>query len=345
MDVTINQDQLTIMLLYSLPYSFENFRCAIETRDTLPTAEDLKIKIIEESDARNSKQQEHLEAMLANSAKGGHFRKCDKKGSKQGTGINKQTENHFPYKCHKCRKIGHKAADCRSKSSKSFEKTANIEEMGFLTTVFEKSALKTESDLPENKWCLDSGCTSHMCNNQEKFISNEKCDNDKLCLASNATTQIKSKGTVNILINNHDQTKSVKLYNTLYVPELRTHLMSVGKIYDNGYTVTFKSDSAVIHDASGNEKLSAKRVDGLYYVKEVSESVHLVSESDHPNKLELWHRRLGPLNEADVKRVLKTQGIKYQQNKTFEICEICVLGKFTQKSSPKNRLGKQNHWN
>lgn len=54
MNVEINSDLLAIMLLYSLPKSFENFRCAIETRDDLPTPDTLRIKIIEESDARNN---------------------------------------------------------------------------------------------------------------------------------------------------------------------------------------------------------------------------------------------------------------------------------------------------
>lgn len=54
MEVTVNPDLLTIMLLYSLPNTFDNFRCAIESRDVLPTPEALRIKIIEESDARNN---------------------------------------------------------------------------------------------------------------------------------------------------------------------------------------------------------------------------------------------------------------------------------------------------
>jgi len=49
MESEINED-LMIMLLYSLPASYENFRVAIESRDTLPSAEALKIKIFEESD-------------------------------------------------------------------------------------------------------------------------------------------------------------------------------------------------------------------------------------------------------------------------------------------------------
>ena len=42
MHVQINGDPLTIysLLLYSLPSSFENFRCAIESRDRLSTAEE-----------------------------------------------------------------------------------------------------------------------------------------------------------------------------------------------------------------------------------------------------------------------------------------------------------------
>jgi uncharacterized protein YkvS len=54
MDVEINAGLLTILVLYSLPSSFEIFRCAIESRDNLPTPEALRVKIIEESEARRS---------------------------------------------------------------------------------------------------------------------------------------------------------------------------------------------------------------------------------------------------------------------------------------------------
>nr|CAH7737638.1 unnamed protein product [Callosobruchus chinensis] len=37
MGVEINVDHLAVVLLYSLPASFENFRCAIDSRDELPT--------------------------------------------------------------------------------------------------------------------------------------------------------------------------------------------------------------------------------------------------------------------------------------------------------------------
>lgn len=59
MEMLINHDLLAIMLLYSLPASYDkfnstrfNFRRAIESRDKLPTLETLRVKIIEEADAR-----------------------------------------------------------------------------------------------------------------------------------------------------------------------------------------------------------------------------------------------------------------------------------------------------
>ena len=54
MNVQINGDLLTIILLYSLPSSFENFKCAIESRDRLPIAEELEVKILEETEARKN---------------------------------------------------------------------------------------------------------------------------------------------------------------------------------------------------------------------------------------------------------------------------------------------------
>lgn len=49
----MGNDLLAIVLLYSLPNSYDNFRCAIESRDELPTPENLRIKILVESDAES----------------------------------------------------------------------------------------------------------------------------------------------------------------------------------------------------------------------------------------------------------------------------------------------------
>jgi hypothetical protein len=61
MGIEINPELLSIMLLYSLPPSFENFRCAIESRDELPSPEALRVKIVEESDARKNEARDTVQ--------------------------------------------------------------------------------------------------------------------------------------------------------------------------------------------------------------------------------------------------------------------------------------------
>ena len=120
--------------------------------------------------------------------------------SKRGRNLKKkQTGKSFPFKCHKCKQLGHKAVNCDVKV-KSSEKSAKIEEMGFLITMNQQCSLKMEGTPPGTKSCLDSGCTSHMCNDKRKFVHSEACESKKLSLATSATTNIEFRGTVKLLI-------------------------------------------------------------------------------------------------------------------------------------------------
>ncbi|XP_071580679.1 uncharacterized protein [Temnothorax nylanderi] len=116
MEVKVDRDLLSIMLLYSLPEKYENFRCAIESRDTLPTPDVLKIKITKECEARLNETWNPSQAMyLAKHYPGKrNFRKLKEEGSKpkssEGT-----SNGSFKFKCHKCHKVGHKAIDCGEK--------------------------------------------------------------------------------------------------------------------------------------------------------------------------------------------------------------------------------------
>lgn len=110
MNVVINPDQLTIMMLYSLPSSFENFRVAIGSRDELPDPKTLHMKIIEEFDARKSAatSNQSQDAMFANK------KKRNKPKENLANKENHKKEKLFKYKCFKCHGRGHKASECPS---------------------------------------------------------------------------------------------------------------------------------------------------------------------------------------------------------------------------------------
>lgn len=119
MEVDINKDLLTIMLLYIMPSNFENFRCAIESRDELPTPEALRVKILEEYEARrNESRGTSQNAML-----GARFLRKKCPSAKLNDERKKLDEassckGKFKYRCHKCREIGHKAVECNGKKAR-----------------------------------------------------------------------------------------------------------------------------------------------------------------------------------------------------------------------------------
>jgi hypothetical protein len=127
MDVGINPDLLAIMLLYSLPSSFENFRCAIESRDELPDPETLRVKIIEENDARKNCMRSVPENAMFLSKKSWYMQnKPNWKQSEKEISRNSSNENEkFKFRCHKCGKYGHKANECTYKKNEKNKDSNN----------------------------------------------------------------------------------------------------------------------------------------------------------------------------------------------------------------------------
>ncbi|KRY26977.1 Retrovirus-related Pol polyprotein from transposon TNT 1-94, partial [Trichinella spiralis] len=100
---------LSILLLYAIPDSYESFRVAIESRDELPKPEVLKIKLLEECEARKNREPKHNDAMFARG-------KCQLKNSQRAieNSHRKDNEKSFKYKCYRCGKVGHMVRHCRS---------------------------------------------------------------------------------------------------------------------------------------------------------------------------------------------------------------------------------------
>ncbi|KAG5325891.1 MOS1T transposase, partial [Pseudoatta argentina] len=102
-----------------------------------------------------------------------------------------------------------------------------------------QNAFEIESAPEREKWCLDSGCSSHLCRDTRDFSEISNVANGTLNLATKASTEIKARGTVLFTGDVNGITKRVSVKDTLHVPELRTNLLSVGKITDRGYKVIF----------------------------------------------------------------------------------------------------------
>lgn len=349
MDIEIHPELLSILLLNGLPTSFEVFRCAIESRDVIPTPGILREKILEEYDVRNQRQKDDSsEAMWVDRGQ-----KWSKRNSKySGYGVNSSSNNknrasgqkQFIFRCYKCHQQGHKATECPKKGAKEISR--NVEEELFRgekvtdentfcinEDIFDK-ALQLQLKPNKEKWCLDSGCTSHICSDKEMFISTPtSVVNKKLLLASDTHVDVMAKGTARMTASNGE---TFKLYDTLLVEDLRTNLLSVAKITDRNNTVIFSKSGAIVKGENGETKLIAKRVGNLYYVCNDSEETNWASTRNNHVSIDTWHCRLGHLNEKDLTEMLKKNFVdQVNIKRKLQPCDICIRGKMTTLPFPK----------
>jgi hypothetical protein len=103
MDININDDLLA---------SYENFRIAIESRDELPSPENLKIKILEEDEAR--KKDSPLK-LISNE---GAFMSKFNRGKKWHNNSKRFSQNKQESKvyCEYCKRTSHTTRQCRNKN-------------------------------------------------------------------------------------------------------------------------------------------------------------------------------------------------------------------------------------
>ncbi|CAK9813843.1 Retrovirus-related Pol polyprotein from transposon TNT 1-94 [Anthophora plagiata] len=337
MEIEINPDLLSVLLLYSLPSSFENFRCAIESRDDLPSPETLRIKIAEESNAReNNTRDGTANAMFVK-------KRFERRWN--GKRENKLKTEQFRFRCHRCRKVGHKSAECNERVRR--DGSANrADDVGLLAVANATRATEiseTRNTTRDTGWCLDSGCTAHLCNSSDRFLEITEDRRGTLNLANNDTTEIKAKGTVSFVAKVNGQSKNVSVRDALYVPDLRTSLLSVGKITDKGFKVIFDSRSAKVVSNRNDVVLLCDRINGLYILRENERDVaaRIIEGSEHtpqPNSMHAWHRRMGHLNFKDLlacERSGRVKGMHLKDHTEVSNCDICYRGKMSRTPFPK----------
>lgn len=112
-----------------------------------------------------------------------------------------------------------------------------------------------------------------MCHDKKKF---SELDKNKKCDVHTATEHfVESGGTGDVVVKvklKDSKLNDIKLKDTILVPRFRNNLLSVSRMTDNGYTVTFKKKHAIVNRHDGSTALIAKRQDQLYIVDEAEQS-------------------------------------------------------------------------
>jgi transposase InsO family protein len=227
--------------------------------------------------------------------------------------------------------------------------------------------MATNGDKP-GAWIVDSGATRHMSADRDFFIQFTPDYKKRVVLADNSVTTSEGIGTgVLRFCGPSGQQRSIKVTNVLYVPKLRSSLISVPVLTETGYNVEFSGDECRVC-FQGETVLVAKLMSSLYVVggsSQSSEADKLATVSgakafgssniggqrtDVPvpagdsakgdvtvDCIHGWHRRLGHRDMRSIRILCDkglADGIKLVDCSCKDECEVCLRGKFARLPFP-----------
>lgn len=229
MGLEINEELLVVILLSSLCNDYQNFVQTIESANSLPTFDVLKMKLLLESSS----------ITLENDEEEGVDSIQQEEDNQHGNSVcNKKL------KCFKCGTRGHIAKYCKCPS-------------------YAPLAASNNNALDKTTWCIDSGSNYHMCCNRQQFSTFVE-HKEKIKLASNKYVEVMGKGEVTVKTGGCQ----IILDNVLYVPEIIVNVISVGNATQHGYKILFEKNEAIVMDSNGVGLLKARNQMDLYLFSE-----------------------------------------------------------------------------
>jgi len=322
-EVNMEYEDKTLLLLWSLPKSFEHFKDTIlYGKEGTTTFEEVQsvLRTKELTKFKDLKVDEGGEGLNVARGRNGH------RGKGKGKSRSKSRSKGFDkskYKCFLCHKQGHFKKDCpdkRGNASPSVQVAVVSDEDGYESA----GALAVTSWKPEKSWVLDSGCSYHMCHRNEYFETSALKEGGVDRLGNNKACKVQGMGTVRLKMFDD---REFLLKNVMYVLELKQNLISINMFDSLGYCTRIEHGVCKIsHGALITVKES--KMNGLYILDGsiVIGNASMAGVVPHNNS-ELWHLRLGHVSERGLVELPKQGLLGKDKLDKLEFCEHCILGK------------------
>uniref|UniRef100_A0A1X7UC74 Retrovirus-related Pol polyprotein from transposon TNT 1-94-like beta-barrel domain-containing protein n=1 Tax=Amphimedon queenslandica TaxID=400682 RepID=A0A1X7UC74_AMPQE len=169
-------------------------------------------------------------------------RKLKEKDLKSGEGAFMAKQKKKGPRCHFCKRFGHIQRNCferqkgqnqgkgkpqQTRVNATDVKGESESEIGLIV----KHALSAGANRePRTNWIIDSGATSHICNDSSYFVKIKRLKKSiDVTLGDGHILKAEGRGTVILLNRAMGQTRKCKLHNVLYVPKLTYNLLSISR--------------------------------------------------------------------------------------------------------------------
>lgn len=228
--------------------------------------------------------------------------------------------------CYYCNKKGHYKSECRKRlkdqnsTIKSNPNSRHHQALSAETKNFKCINGKDE-------WLADSAASKHMSFRRDWFNTFTELRNEvSIQIGDNSYVYAQGIGTIEVeaLVNGAWEPRTLE--DTLYVPELKKNLFSIGATTNKKLQVIFDSETLNIQKGNRLIAVGTKQTNQCY--KMVFKSLVQQANSATENEIMLWHNRMGHVNFKSLKEMSDKGDIPIKiKNIDNLFCEACQFGK------------------
>ena len=321
----LSQELAIDVILQSLPLSYNHFIMNYNMNEIHKTMPEL-LSMLRTAE-QNLQKSKPSSIMMVHKGKG----KGNGKGKGKGKGKPKPTPQALKPKggvakigkCFHCGETGHWKRNCQiyledlKKKKGSETSTSGI-------FVIEVNVTTSTS------WVLDTGCSSHICNDVQKLTRSRTLAKGEIDLrvGNGAKVAAIAVGIYSLVLPSG---LIIELKDCYFVPAITRNIISVSCLDKEGFSFVIKDKSCSIYY---NEMFycRAQLFNGLYILDFEPEIYNINTKRVKSNDLNptyLWHCRLGHINEKRISKLHKDGLLDSFDFESYEVCESCLLGKMT----------------
>ena len=328
----LEDEEVVAVLLVSLPESYSGLVTALEGRDeTALNVEYVTGKILDEYQRRIENGTSGASAIEDDEETALRTSDSYKRGYDKNNKTEKKTYRE-ERNCYFCKKKGHLMVNCEKfkEAQQNFEESESTKscvtknEENRCTFIAFGVLDKNRSDT--GKWCVDSGASCHMTNDRE-FFTTLVGTNSEVYLANGSTVKVAGIGEGWITCRLPDNGfQKILIQEVLYVPELDCGLLSVRKITELGFRVTFEKNFCSFYEG---RKVVARAVnDGDIFKLDIKipKSVARVAKDD--TKMNGYYSRLEDQDNNHGVMKNRISRIQFKPDRKSKVCECCSNNKY-----------------
>jgi hypothetical protein len=202
----------------------------------------------------------------------------------------------------------------------------NVGGQVFLNEARAEANLGAEGEPCDGRWYLDTGASNHMSGERASFAELDERITGSVKFGDGSTVGIHGRGTVLFTIRSGRQRALTDVY---FIPRLKTSIVSLGQLDENGCDVNISAGVMTLVDSHGNQLAQVRRNARRLYVVKLEIAAPVCLAAQHGDDAWRWHARFGHLHFDAMRRMARegmVHGLPTVEH-VEQLCDACLVGK------------------